>query len=296
VEPEPHLTQLLVTGASGALGRRTTELLLEICPPGELTLVTRTPDALGDLAERGVEVRFGDFAEPESLPAAFAGGKRMLLISAPDIEARAGQHAMAIRAAQAAGVRHIVYTSALNPEPLNPAVIATSHYATECALAASDLAWTVLRNSLYAEYQVAEAVKALAAGTLEHNRGTGRIAYVSREDCAAAAAAVLLTAGHEEQVYDVTGPDLYSADELAVLYGELGGRNVEAVSLGDDEFVDRLQGGGGADEHARYGARVVASLGRSVREGYMAVCSDTVATLTRRPARTLRSVVEAALG
>ena len=133
----------------------------------------------------------------------------MLLISASDIEVRAGQHATAIRAAREAGVRHIVYTSALNPEPPNPAVIAPSHYATERALAASDLAWTVLRNSLYAEYQAPEAVKALAAGTLEHNRGAGRIAYVSREDCAAVAAAVLLTPGHEGRVYDVTGPDLY---------------------------------------------------------------------------------------
>jgi NAD(P)H dehydrogenase (quinone) len=267
VEPEPHLTQLLVTGASGALGRRTSELLLEICPPGELTLVTRTPAALVALADRGVDVRFGDFAEPESLRAAFAGAQRMLLISASDIEVRAGQQAAAIRAAQEAGVRHIVYTSALNPEPPNPAVIAPSHYATERALAASDLAWTVLRNSLYAEYQVAEAVKALAAGTLEHNRGDGRIAYVSREDCAAVAAAVLLAAGHEGRVYDVTGPDLYSADDLVLLYGELGGRRVAAVALGDDEFVERLQGGTGADEHVRVTAHVWSRrlAGRSAR-------------------------------
>jgi NAD(P)H dehydrogenase (quinone) len=288
--------RILITGASGALARLVAQALLEKRRPEELILVSRTPAALADLADRGADVRFGDFGRPESLPDAFAGADRMLLISASDLEVRTDQHHAAIRSAAEAGVQHVVYTSALNPEPPNPAAIAPSHYATERALAGSGLGWTVLRNSLYAEYQAGEAAQAISAGELAHNRGDGRIAYVSRADCAATAASVLATAGHDGQIYDVTGPGLFSARDLAALYGELGGCVVADAALDDDAFIARLAGGAPADDdHARYGARLVASLGRSIREGYMAVQSDPDPALALPPRRTLRSVLESSM-
>ena len=285
----PHV---LVAGASGKLGRRTAEFLLATRAATELILVTRTPVAVADLGERGCDVRFGDYSEPDSLPAAYAGAERMLLISASDIEIRAEQHRAAIRAAVAVGVRHIVYTSGLNPEPPNPAAVGPSHYATEQALVASGLSWTVLRDSLYSEYQVPEAAQAIASGRLTHNRGNGEIAYVSREDCAAVAAAVVAGPGHEGCVYDVTGPELFTPRDLAMLYGELGGRDVDIEELDDHAFVEHLQGDAQEDDHARYGAQLVASFGRSIREGYMASRSDLVERLKRRSPRTLRSVLE----
>ena len=282
----------LVSGASGQLGRLTAELLLGA--GAEPILVTRTPEAVADL---GCDTRVGDYGEPDSLRDAYAGAERVLLISSPDLETRTEQHRAAIAAAASVGVRHVVYTSGLNPEPPNPAVISASHYATEQALAASGLAWTVLRDSLYSEYQVPEAAQAIAAGTLTHNRGDGQIAYVSRRDCAAVAAAVLTGSGHEGHVYDVTGPELFTAGALAALYSELGGREVRDDPVDDEAFTEMLAGafGGSGDEHARYGAELVASFGRSIREGYMASRSDAVERLTGRPPRTLRSILEAAL-
>jgi len=287
-----ELMRVIVTGASGQLGRRTAEHVLELRGPDGVILVTRQPESIADLAAHGADVRFGDFDQPESLGEAFAGGERMLLISATDLERRVGQHQAAIDAAAAAGVRHVVYTSCLRPEPPNPAVVAASHYATETALVDSGLAWTFLRNSLYAEYQAAEAAAATASGRLVHNRGDGRVAYVSRDDCAAAAAAVLVGPGHQACAYDVTGPEPFRAAELAALYGDIGGRAVEVVPLDDDSFVASLVGNGAADDHLRYGAELVASFGRSIREGHMASCTEIVATLTGRPARTLREVLE----
>jgi len=282
----------LVSGASGQLGRATAELLL--AAGANPILVTRTPEAVADL---GGETRFGDYDEPGSLRDAYAGAERLLLISGSDLETRTEQHRAAIAAAAAVGVRHVVYTSGLNPEPPNPAVTSPSHHATERALAASELAWTVLRDSLYSEYQVPEAAQAIAAGTLTHNRGDGQIAYISRQDCAAVAAEVLTGSGHERRVYDVTGPELFTARELARLYGELGGREVRDEALDDEAFTELLVGasGGGDDAHARYGAELVASFGRSIREGCMASRSDVVTRLTGHPPRTLRSVLEAAL-
>ena len=287
--------RLVITGASGGLGRMVAERALARSGPDRLILVTRHPESLADLAARGVDVRFGDFAEPGSLARAFARGTRMLLISTTDLPRRAEQHRTAIDAAAAAGVAHVIYTSMISPEPPNPAVIAPSHYATEQWLAQSGIAWTVLRHSLYAEYQVPEAARAIATGTLIHNRGDGRIAYVAREDCAAVAAAVLAGTGHDRAVYDVTGPESHEASSLAVLYGDLGGRPVDAVAVGDVGIIAGIVGSDAADDHARYGAELVSSIGRAIREGYFARRSDTVLTLTGSPARPLRDVLAAGL-
>jgi len=284
-------TRLAISGASGQLGRLTAELVLAQHEPGDVILATRNPAVLGELAALGADVRRADFDDPASLRAAFAGAERLLLISATDLERRVAQHRAAIDAAKAAGVRHVIYTSGSKPAPPNPAAVAPSHHATEQALAASGLAFTVLRNSLYSEYQAAEARRALDTGLLVHNRGAGRVAYVAREDCAAAAAAVLVRGGHEGATYDVTGPESFDAAALAALYGALGRRAVATRRIDDAELVAGLVGSS-ADGHLRYGAELVASFGRAIREGYLDVQSDAVAKLAGRPPRTLREVLE----
>jgi NAD(P)H dehydrogenase (quinone) len=274
--------KIAITGGSGQLARRVAELVLAQAVPDDVILTTRTPAALAALAERGITVRQADFAAPDTLREAFAGAERLLLVSATDLERRTAQHKAALDAAKAAGIRHVIYTSGLKPAPPNPAVVAPSHYATEQALVQSGLEWTVLRNSLYADYQLPEAERALQTGALVHNRGSGAVAYVAREDCAAAAAAVLLKSGHEGAVYDITGGEAFTADDLAALYSELGGKPVRARALDDAEFVATLVGGATGDDHLRYGAELVASFGRSIREGYMDSCTDAVEKLTGR--------------
>ena len=284
--------KLAITGGSGQLARKVAELALATVAPEQLILTTRTPAALAAFAARGVTVRAADFAAPESLRAAFAGAERLLLISATDLARRSEQHRAALDAARAAGVRHVIYTSGLKPEPPNPAVVAPSHYATEQALTQSGLDWTILRHSLYADYQAPEAAQAIASGRLLHNRGTGKIAYVARDDCAAVSAAVLVSRGHSGRCYDITGPQAYSAAELAALYAELGGRPVLERAVSDAELIATMVGSAGNDDHRRYGAELVASFGRSIREGYMAACTDDVAKLTGRVPRSLRAVLE----
>jgi NAD(P)H dehydrogenase (quinone) len=283
--------RLIVTGASGRLGRQVAELVAQRVTPHELVLVTRNPGALASFATRGISVRHGDFADPPSLRAAFAGGTRLLLVSTTDLTQRTAEHMAAIAAARAAGIGHVIYTSGLEPAPPNPAVVAPSHFATEQALVRCGSRWTVLRNSLYADYQLPEAERAIAAGRFAHNRGTGTVAYVAREDCAAVAAAVLVQGGHAGAAYDITGPESFGAGELAALYGELGQCDVTPITQDDEAFVAALTGTAAADDHARYGAQLVASFGRSIREGYMRSRTDVVERLTGRPARTLREVL-----
>ena len=284
---------IVVGGASGNLGRRVAELLLERVPSGEVVLSTRTPDALAELAARGAVVRYGDYGRPESLPEAFEGGRSLLLISTGDLAKREAQHKAAVQAAATAGIERVAYTSILSPLPANPAAPAASHRATEQALQESGLVWTFLRNSLYAEFQVAEALRSLESGRLVHNRGDGRVAYVSREDCAAAAAAVLATSGHDGVAYEITGPEPFGAAELASLYGELGGRTVEVVDVDDESFRAGMIGDATGDDHRIYGAGLVTSTGRAIREGHLSVCTNAVAELTGRPPRALRDVLSA---
>jgi len=292
---------LLITGASGKLGRRTAELVLERDDRPELILVTRSPDAIADLGDRGATVRFGDFADPASLPAAFAGTDRMLLISTHDVgEERVAQHRAAIDAAREVGVRQVVFTSFINPTAANPAGVIPDYRATEDLLAASGLEWTFLRNAGYAEFQIPdgepdrfpEGKLALDTGVLRNNTGDGKVAYVSREDCAAVAAAVLSEgAKHAGRAYDITGPELIGGSELAELYARISGRPVTRQAVSDAQYIEGLVAGGMPEFIAGF----LASFGAATRLGALGVLSTTVADLTGRPATTMSAVLEAAL-
>ena len=279
-----------VTGASGQLGQRVADVLLARLDRGDVVLLTRSPETLAAYAERGAVVRRADFDEPSSLVDAFAGVDRVLLISAVDLGRRAAQHRAAIEAAGSAGVRHVLYTSIPNPES-GTAAAAPSHLATEQALRDSGLAWTFLRNNLYAEFQVPVVAQAIESGQLVTSAGNGRTAYVSRQDCAAAAAAVLVEDGHENQAYDITGPEAIGPHELATLATELGGRPVEVVQVDDDALIAGMVGNGTPE----FVARIIASFPAAAREGLLGSVSSAVEDLTGAPARSLRDVVAAGL-
>jgi NAD(P)H dehydrogenase (quinone) len=281
---------IVITGASGHLGRLTAEAVLERAAASDLVLVTRTPEALAEFAARGAVVRAGDFDDPASLPAAFSGGERMLLISTDAVGSRVPQHQAAVDAAVAAGVRSIVYTSIANPSDSNPAAVAAEHRATEELVRASGLGWTFLRNGIFAEVLVRAAAAALGAGRLLTNEGDGRVAYVSREDVALVAAAILTSDGHDGASYDITGPEALDADQLAGLYAEVGGEPVEAVRLDDAGWVAAMVKHAGMPEAL---AQAYATFGVAARRGYLAAVSTVVQELTGRPPRTVRDVLRA---
>jgi NAD(P)H dehydrogenase (quinone) len=194
-------------------------------------------------------------------------------------------HLAAIDAAKAAGSSLIAYTSLPNPVPGNPAAVAADHRATEEALAASGVAYTFLRNALYAEYRIPEAQAAAASGTFHHNMGDGRTAYVSREDCAAAAAAVLAGGDeHANKAYDITGPELLGGADLAKLYGAAE----EAVD--DEAFATGLIAAG----LPAVAAPLLVSFGQAIRDGFLDQRSDDVEALTGRAPRAVADVLAAA--
>jgi NAD(P)H dehydrogenase (quinone) len=216
----------------------------------------------------------------------------VLIVSTDAVGARVAHQRAAIDAAKAAGAQLIAYTSIPNPVAANPAGVVPDHQATEEAILASGVPHTFLRNALYAEYRIPEAQAAVASGQFHHNMGDGRTAYVSREDCAAAAAAVLAGGDeHARKAYDITGPELLGGDDLARIYGEAGGAEVEAVAVDDDAFAAGLLAAG-LPEAA---APLLVSFGRAIREGHLDALSDDVQRLTGRAPRSVRDVVAGAM-
>jgi NAD(P)H dehydrogenase (quinone) len=284
---------VVVTGASGHLGRLVAEELFERIPASEVVLVTRHPEAIADLGARGATVRRGDFDDPDSLVPAFEGGERMLLISTLAVGRRVPQHRAAIEAASAAGIRRLVYTSFPKPvadHPVGP--IATEHGETEAILQESGLEWTVLRNATYAELQIQPGALAVAGGKLYTNAGDGRIASVSRRDCARAAAAVLTGDGHEGQTYDITGPEALAQDELADLLSDISGRSVKLVRVGDRTLTWGLTRAGAPKPVAK----AIVAFGKAVREGYYDIVDPAYTSLTGLEPLSLRDVLIAHRG
>jgi len=225
---------LLVTGASGRLGTRVVELLFNK-KPGAVIAGSRTPDKLRLLAGLGATLRKVDFDDPlETLVEAFTGVDRMLLISTDSVdpwERRFQQHERAIQAAKQAGVTHIVYTSFAHPDADSAVSIASDHRRTEEALAASGLSFTALRNNIYTDSLLQHAPAALATGQLFGASGEDGAAYVTREDCAKAAAAALAMFTDGQVTLEVTGPAVVSYTQVARLLREISGQNVTHVPL-----------------------------------------------------------------
>lgn len=282
--------KIIVSGASGQLGGLTVDSLLDDwgIPPENLILVSRTPDQLSGYAAMGASVRFGDFTDPASLDAAYAGGKRLLLIS---IGGGAGDrptlHGNAIDAAVRAGVELIAYTSFVNADVFLDSLIAPDHRATEQLLRDSGVDWVMLRNQIYANGIVDQAAQAIESGEIVTHLPDARVGYVTREDCAAAAAAVLATRGHANRIYDVTGPALIGPREIAALAAEISGRPVALVALSEDELVARLRREG-LDDAAIRGQLAFAG---ELASPHLATTSTAVADLTGRPPQSVRDLL-----
>jgi len=291
---------IIVSGASGQFGRAAAERLIRRAPPSELILTTRSPEKLADLAAAGAQVRFADFDDPASLETAFAGGDRMLLISTARAGSRLQQHRNAIEAAKAAGVRHVAYTSFINArKPGNPSFECFDHRDTEILLEQSGLAWTHLRDSHYAE-AVAQIIAPIAimAGRLPTSAHDGGEAFVSREDCVDSAVAVLTTPGHENKAYDLTGPEMLTIPKAVQMISELSGKPIAVDYVSDEDMFAHFDALGfprhasdKVDPERPWSSDGMVTFEQAVREGYFAVISNDVETLTGKKPRPLREVL-----
>jgi NAD(P)H dehydrogenase (quinone) len=271
---------LAVTGASGQLGRLTLRLLLERVDAASVLALTRTPQRAADL---GIATRSVDFDDADGLVPAFAGIERLLLISTNVFDTtgrRIRQHTNAIEAATKAGVEHIIYTSISRAsDPAHPAAVARDHRVTETMLAESGVQYTMLRHSIYTQLVLAGIDVAVCTGKILDNSGDGATSYVTREDCAAVAAAVLAHGGFEGQRLEVTGPHALTQTDIAAIISEYTGVPVHYHPITDEAVTTDLINHG-MDALA---AREFATIGASVRAGYTSIVTDVVERITGHP-------------
>lgn len=270
---------ILVTAAGGQLGRLVLDsLLARGVAPAELRAGARRPDALAAYAERGVDVVALDYDDPQSAAAATKGVDRVLLISGSEVGKRVDQHRSVVDAAVAAGVGHLVYTSAPKATTAD-FVLAPEHKATEEVIAASGLPATILRNGWYHENYAQTLATARDAGVLATSAGDGRVASAARADYAEAAAVVLTTDGHAGQTYELTGDEAWDFETLAATLGEVLGRDVALQQLSTEEHVALLESFGLDAGTAQF----VAGIDDAIRRGVIGDVDGTLARLLGRP-------------
>ncbi|HEX5229977.1 MAG TPA: SDR family oxidoreductase [Bryobacteraceae bacterium] len=281
---------LFVTGASGQLGRRVIELLLEK-QPGKIVAGTRTPEKLADLAARGVEVRKTDFEDQKGMEAALAGVDRVLIISTDVIDRpgrRIEQHKAAVAAAVKAGMKHAIYTSMPNPET-SPVVFAPDHLGTEAALKSSGIGHTILRMNWYMDFLIPGLAFAVSSGKLTTATGDGAAPYITREDCARAAAAALASSDTTSKTYNVTGPDAVTYADLAKMATELTGMPVALDPVTAEERSAQMVATGMPEPIVK----ILISSQLAIAQGKMGAPTTAVRELTGRDPMGVREFLAA---
>ena len=282
---------LLVTGAAGQLGRAVLQYL-EQSGAASVVAGSRNPDKIRDLINDRITARAVDFDQPAQLEQAFAGVQRLLLISTDEIGTpgkRIAQHRNALEAAARAGVRHVVYTSAPAPLPSPQGGVLDDHFWTEAALFAQPYTWTVLRNELYTDLISMSLPAVLASGQIfSATAGRGR-AYVTREDCARAAAAALLHA-EGRRVYDITGPAAITQNDLAGLLQQLYGKPTAHVDVPPAALLEGMRHAGLPEALAQ----ALVDFDNSAAQGYHGVVTSSVEELTGQAPTTVEAYLQAA--
>ncbi len=230
---------IVVTGATGQLGRLVIAALLKKVPAAEIVAAVRNVEKAKDLAESGIQVRYADYSQPASWDEALKGADKVLLISSSEIGQRANQHRSVIDAAKRTGVKLLAYTSVLHAG-ISPLGLAAEHRETEALLSASGVPFVLLRNGWYTENYTAGAPAALAHGGVYGCAGDGRISSAARADYAEAAAVVLTSENQAGRVYELAGDTSYTLRELAAEISRQSGKSIGYVNLPQAEYKDIL--------------------------------------------------------
>ncbi|MDX3609441.1 SDR family oxidoreductase [Streptomyces sp. FL06-04B] len=281
---------IVVTGATGALGRLVVDALLATVPAGEVVAVVRDKEKAAALAARGVELRIADYSAPETLAGAFRSGDRVLLISGSEVGRRVAQHAAVIDAAKAAGVAQLAYTGILGGPDADFA-LADEHKATEQLILDSGLPYTFLRNGWYTENYTANLAPVLEHRAVVANAGEGRVASATRADYAAAAAAVLTGDGHLNTAYELSGDTAWSLAEYAAVISELTGETIAYNNVPAAAHLEILVGAGLPEGFAA----ILVDVDEAIERGRLAGTSGDLARLIGRPTTPLAETVRAAL-
>ena len=281
---------IVITGATGHLGRGIVESLLSRVPAAQIVASVRDAGKASDLAAKGIEVRRGDFAEAGSLAQAFSGADQVLIVSADKLGQEALQlHRTAIEAARAAGVRRVLYTSHMGARAGSPFLPANQHAGTEADLQAGGMAYTSLRHGFYAESCLHMIGDGLRAGELRTPED-GPISWTARGDLAEADAAILAGEGGQDGITPpLTAGEAVTMAEIAAIASEVTGREVRHMTISDAQWRDAKVAGG---MPALYADLLLGTF-QAARRGDFAATDPMLGKLLGRTPRTMRDALKA---
>ncbi len=283
------MTRILVTGATGALGSQVIESLLGRVPARDIVALARTPSKLGSLAEKGVEIRAGDYLDPGSLERAFAGVHKLLLVSTRAFNDAVKEHSNVIDAARQSEVSHLHYISLQRAELSSVDIPPVTHWEkeTEALLQASGLDFTILRNTMY--FDTLPLGKSVIDSGIRVPAGEGRGAFASRHDLAEGAAAVLSGDGHEGRIYTLTGREAVGMADIAAALSEANGFEIDYRNVPVAEFVEARVKEGFPEPVANFFAAWM----KAIAAGEFSEVSGDLERLIGRPPQTARDFYQA---
>lgn len=233
---------ILITGATGNLGTSVIKQLEQHLNKDQFVLTSSKEASAVLLTNQGYQARIADFSNPSSLKQAFEGIEKLLLISTMD-QSRAEQHKQVIDAAKAQGVKHIIYTSLAIKDINTSAVkdLMMSHFETEKHLIDSGLSYTILRNTMYADALTQILGPNALTQDINLPGGTGTVPYVLRREMGEATANLLVQAGHENKIYNITSPNSYSYADIAAALSALTGKSIAYQDINENDFNNILK-------------------------------------------------------
>lgn len=283
---------ILITGATGHLGKATLDFLLKSgVPANSISALVRDEVKATDLKATGVTVRTGNYDDYNSLVSAFQGVDKLLLISGSDLTNRLKQHENSIKAAREANVKHIVYTSFVrkNETDKSPiAFVAKSHIETERLIKGSGIPYTIMLNTLYADMlPIFFGEKVLGSGIFLP-AGEGKAAFATRSDMAEALARVLSTPGHENKEYVIANSSNYSMEDAAGILSEITGRKVSYARPTEPSFREEMAKAGVPQEYVG----MFASFSEAIRQGEFETNRSDLETLIGRKPTPLKEFLK----
>jgi NAD(P)H dehydrogenase (quinone) len=280
---------IVVTGATGHLGRHVVEQLLEKVPADRITAVVRDKEKAAGFAARGVKIAVADYNAPETFEGVISAGDKVLLISGNEFHNdRVAQHKVVLAAAKAAGAALLAYTSA--PGSLT-AALGDDHRATEQAILESGLPYVLLRNGWYNENYTENLAPVLEHGAVVQAAGEGRVASAARADYAAAAVAVLTGEGHENKTYELSGDTAWGFAEYAAEVAKHSGKEIVYNAVPVEAYTGILTGAGLPEGLAA----ILAGVDASIESGELAVTTGDLSRLAGRPTTPVSESIAAAL-
>ncbi|WP_149094399.1 NAD(P)H-binding protein [Paenibacillus terrae] len=296
--------KLLLTGVDGNLGRQAAEYLLKIVEKDQIIFCAYDPASLQEYADQGIETHVTNFNKIDGLAEAFANADKLALISMPFVGVkRQNAHKNVVDAAKEAGVKQIIYTSLVNAaDESNPSVEKLDHVYTEKYIKSVGLDYIFLRNSQYAEAMVTNYFTYVKSdGVLKNNQGDGKMAYISRKDCAKAVAYALAASNYHETILNINGPELITMSDFIEIGNEVTGHHITYKQITDEENyaifdamgVPRTTDGKFAeDSEAPFSSEGMVTFGQAIRLGKMDIFTDDFKKLTGQDPVTVKYMFE----